>query len=215
MEKRFSESIRSRIKKRGYKMILSQIILNQTDIVNYKLYNRYKIKQFVWCYFTDNKKREFQFDIQYNNENMIIIILSECSPIRTNQYPEINMREMNDDFFDNNLFEFIVTFCPTKRCRTTNKRITIKNDEEIKNKIQNKLLQYNLQGEQIYVISRPKSIEYIKKQKGGNKIRRTYVTCTGIIKSSNKRDTIKLIQSGIGSGKSDGFGMIKIIPIVN
>ncbi len=182
-------------------MYYSKIFLDKNDIIKFKLFDRYAFHRFTWTFFKNQEKRNFLFDVEESNFNQTIVrVLSEENP----QLGDVI--EIPETFFDLEDYLVEVTFCPTKKDAKTKKRYPLIHQGQIEEWIVSNITKFGLKIGNIKLINRPTTTSY---QKGNGRVYRTHVSAQFLI--NGKKDAVKsLLSSGIGSGKSDGFGMPKI-----
>ncbi|MCX6985869.1 MAG: type I-E CRISPR-associated protein Cas6/Cse3/CasE, partial [Lentisphaerae bacterium] len=154
--------------------------------------------------------RTFLFRIEYKQTYFQVYLLSEW-PVEKPNWGKWESKVLSDNFLAHGSYVFELRVNPTKRRKEDARRVGIYKDEELLKWFERKAEQsgFEILPDSLSV-SPPVSDYFYKNGKSGKHNR---VDFKGILAVKDKEIFKKFFDSGIGSAKAFGYGMIVLQPI--
>lgn len=193
---------------------LTKIEVEKQEAFSRQISDPYSWHQALWKSFPgqDGKKRSFLFRVDEKETDFIIHILSEL-PVSAQNWGIWQTKEVGAQFLNHGQYRFQLRANPTMRLgsgKDRGKRVGIYKDEDLKNWFLRKSQQSGFSSED-FIISNKQS-DYFNKKGRSNKLNR--IDFQGILEVTDEERFVTAFNTGIGSAKSLGFGMLVLQPII-
>jgi len=204
-------------------MIVSLLYLNRDDINALRIQDAYSLHRIVYSLFDDIRSDQQKLESISSGflyvdkggdwDHRQILILSN-RPLNEPKCGKIKSTVLSESFLQHEHYGFEITLNPTKRDTASGKIVPIRGSEAVKEWFISKaptswgfeVLSEKLQIQSIGV----KSFE-----KKGHHVTHGSATLIGELIVTDRNKFIQNFQHGIGRGKSFGFGLLQIVPLIN
>lgn len=202
-------------------MILSNLLLDISDIQKLKITDAYSIHRIVYSLFDDTrspseKESSVSSGILYvvkggDSHHKKILILSDRHPKKVN-FGHIESKLVPESFLMHETYRFEITVNPTKRDKQSGKTVAIIGREEVIQWFIRKAA--DTHGFIVNPVNiQINDIEVNTFEKKGHKVTQGQVNLIGELKVTDRSKFIQSFQMGIGRGRAFGLGLLQIQPI--
>lgn len=192
--------------------ILSQVVVNKSDAARHCLCDAYAWHKLLWKSFPDRDRqdRHFLFRIDDAGRDFRILLLSGSLPEATMLGPW-SSKSIRPSFLDHDAYQFQLKANPTMRRSSDRRRLGIYDEERLRQWMANKAVKsgFAVQGNSLLVGS-PVDETFVRNQKRGKHV---CVDFQGVLQVKDRPVFKQVFESGIGSAKSFGYGMLMLQPI--
>jgi len=190
-------------------MYFSQLSLNMMECKGLNLKNSYDLHKLVYNLFPNNTKRDFLFvDKGVKDNKRIIWVQSETKPFELG-YGKLAIKEFPETFFKHKTFTF-KTIVNVVKYNEDKKRIAVKDRNEIVSWFSDVCKKNNIVSKNVFV----KNVTADIFEKGDNqKVTLNVVEIVGSVACNDEESLKKFVSTGVGRGKSFGYGLITLFPI--
>jgi CRISPR system Cascade subunit CasE len=193
---------------------LTKIEVGKDEAFSLGLSDSYSWHQILWKAFPGHhgEKRFFLFRVDEKETFFLLYLLSQFE-VSLLDWGAFQTKKIGDEFLTHSHYRFQLKANPTKRLARGNgkgKRVGIYKEEDLKQWFLRKAEQSGFYSDD-FVASQPIS-DYFNKKGRRNKLNR--VDFQGVLKVTDNEMFKTTFNTGIGSAKSLGYGMIVLQPII-
>ena len=203
-------------------MIVSLLYLTRNDLYALGVQDSYSLHRVVYSLFDDIRSDRQKLEGEPSGllyadkggdvDQKTILILSDRFP-NTPKHGRIESKVIPDSFLMHNHYGFEITLNPTKRDHSTGKTVPIRGSDAIKEWFIKKTIDswgFEVTSERVQVQNTDVKIF----DKKGHHVTQGSATLIGELIVTDQKKFIQSFQRGIGRGKSFGFGLLQIVPII-
>jgi len=200
---------------------LTQAFLPFKDAARLKLKDSYDWHQIVWCAFKNspNANRPFLTRLERNDRHRTfrLLILSPRIPLRPEAWPDDpeswQTKEIKPSFFAHRCYHFKLRANPTKREKSTGKRIPLLTRESQVQWLQRKGAQSGFEIAEDSLLIIPVGREWFRIEKRNLAGFHHAVEFEGKLSVSHPERFASAVIKGIGPAKAFGFGLMALVPL--
>ena len=194
-------------------MFLTKWTLCKDEILEYKLYDDYKVHQIIYSLFPSETKRSFLYSVLSQNYNSLVVLIQSRIEPATPTYGCIEIKSIPENFYNGNYYLFQVKFSPVVQS-LDGKDKPIKTEEELNNWLKTRQEGWGIEIDYGKILKVGEGT-VVMKQKGNSKhVTISYVELTGLLTVNDKNKFLEMVISGIGRSKGFGFGLLQLKPIL-
>ena len=188
--------------------ILTKIEVSPKEVFAEGITDPYAWHRTLWKSFPgkDGEKRSFLFRVEKKDSFFRVYMISPEEPVPL-PWGNWKSKTIPDSFFDGELYRFQLKANPTRRIgsgKDKGKRVGIYKNDELDSWIRRKTADAG--AELLEAANAPPVTEYFLKNGRKNKL--CSVDFSGICRVNNRNKLVNTFESGIGSAKSLGFGLL-------
>lgn len=202
----------------------SVLRLSRSDIKTLEIKDAYSLHKQVYGLFDDIRSDADKANSESSGilwadkggdfQSRQILMLSTRKPHQTPQFGEVESRIIKPDFVAHERYGFEVTLNPSKRNKQTGKIEAIRKREDIALwaiERAHKSWGFEIHPDHLQVQINP----VLQFEKGGKTITHSSAHLKGELKVTDRAVFIQSFLQGIGRGKTFGFGLLQIVPLID
>jgi len=193
---------------------LTRIIVPKLSLRNLDIFDSYRWHKKLCKAFKAKGNNHFLFRVDDYRKEIQTLVLSESKP-ELQSWGQWTLKEISPVFLQHEIYSFQLKANPTKRRRDDNsksrKRFGIYDEEELKQWLMRKATEFGFEINRDSIdVGKPMDNYFLRR---GDKGKHISVDFKGELIVTNREKFINCFNSGIGSAKSFGYGMLTLIPV--
>jgi len=191
---------------------LSQARISYAAALDAKLVDGYAWHNAIWQAFPDrpDDARDFLFRIDRREDGFRVLLLSQQMPVSTKTVIW-QTKEVSPSFLEHEAYRFQLKANPTMRRSEDKRRLAIYDETKLRAWLMRKAASSGFAVEpDMLEIGAPIDETFVKDGRRGKHVA---VNFTGVLRVTKREEFILCFNSGIGSAKGFGFGLLMLQPI--
>ncbi len=193
-------------------MILSAVTLTKREALQARLCDVYAWHQGIWQAFPgrDGDRRDFLFRVDDRSSSFRLYVLSHTEPAAP-PWGRWQSKAVGPSFLEHARYRFQLKANPTLRQSESRKRVGLCDETKLRNWMQRKADQHGfaVAAEEL-VITPPMEETFVKHGRRGKHLA---VDLRGVLTVTDRDRFRAAFETGIGSAKAFGFGLLLLQPI--
>jgi len=202
----------------------SVLLLSREDVKMLKVKDAYALHKVVYGLFEDVRSEADKVDgkssgILYVDKGgdfhtRQILLLSSRKPHQTPQFGQVKTAPIFMSFANHDEYAFEITINPAKRDSATGKIVSIRGRDEVEQWfIQRAAESYGFKVNPSSIQTEQMSVQTF--EKSGQVVTHGSATIKGQLVVTDRKLFLNSFTQGIGRGKSFGFGLLQIVPLLS